>query len=67
MNAMVVRAAERHRQTGQTSGMVREEAFHAENTWAGVAYNAPRAVSASGSNAVQAAASCSTAAPATFS
>src|SRR5438034_5864249 len=45
MNAMVVRAAERHRQTGQTSGMVREEAFHAENTWAGVAYNAPRAVS----------------------
>ena len=45
MNAMVVRAAERHRQTGQTSGMVREEAFHADNTWAGVAYNAPHAVS----------------------
>ena len=45
MNAMVVRAAERHRQTGQTSGMVREEAFHVANTWAGVAYNSPRAVS----------------------
>ena len=45
MNAMVVKAAERHRQTGQTSGMVREEAFHADKTWAGVAYNAPHAVS----------------------
>jgi len=45
MNAKVVRAAERHTQTGQTSGMVREEAFHTDDTWAGVARNVPRAIS----------------------
>jgi uncharacterized RmlC-like cupin family protein len=45
MNAKVVRAAERHTQTGQTSGMVREEAFHTDTTWAGVARNAARAIS----------------------
>jgi uncharacterized RmlC-like cupin family protein len=45
MNPTVVRASERHAQTGQTSGMVREEAFHSDNIWAGVARTAPSAVS----------------------
>jgi uncharacterized RmlC-like cupin family protein len=45
MNAMVVRSPERHQQTSQTSGMVREEAFHTNNTWAGVARNSAHAVS----------------------
>ena len=45
MNAKVVKAAERHRQTGQTSGMIREEALHSDTLWAGVAHNAPRALS----------------------
>jgi len=45
MIAKVVRPAERHTQTGQTSGMVREEAFHSDNTWAGVARTAPKALS----------------------
>jgi len=45
MNAKVVKAADRHVQTSQTSGMVREEAFHSDNTWAGVAHNAPQAFS----------------------
>ena len=46
MKPRVVKAAERSLQTGQTSGMVREEAFHTDNVWAGVAHNAPNAVSA---------------------
>ena len=45
MKAHVVKTAERHVQTGQTSGMVREEAFHSDKTWAGVAHNAPKAFS----------------------
>jgi uncharacterized RmlC-like cupin family protein len=45
MKPRVVRAAERNIQTGQTSGMVREEAFKTENVWAGVAKNAPKAFS----------------------
>ena len=45
MKAKVVKKAERHAQTGQTSGMVREEAFHSDKTWAGVAHNAPKAFS----------------------
>lgn len=45
VNARVVRSAERHTQTGQTSGMVREEAFHSDQAWAGVAHNAPKAFS----------------------
>ncbi|MGH2492396.1 MAG: cupin domain-containing protein [Candidatus Limnocylindria bacterium] len=45
MNAKVVKVNERHAQTGQTSGMVREEAFHTDKTWAGVAHNAPKALS----------------------
>jgi uncharacterized RmlC-like cupin family protein len=36
---------ERRKQTGQTTGMVREEAFQSDNTWAGVARTAARAVS----------------------
>jgi uncharacterized RmlC-like cupin family protein len=46
MRAVVVKASERHTQTGQTTGMIREEAFHTDNVWAGVAHNAPNAVSA---------------------
>ena len=46
MRPTVVKAGQRHTQTGQTSGMVREEAFHSDNVWAGVAHNAPNAVSA---------------------
>ena len=45
MRPTVVKAGQRHTQTGQTSGMVREEAFHSDNVWAGVAHNAPNAVS----------------------
>lgn len=45
MNAKVVKVAERHKQTTQTSGMVREEAFHSDKAWAGVARNAPQAIS----------------------
>ena len=45
MKPKVVKAGERHKQTGQTSGMVREEAFHSDKTWAGVAHNAPKAFS----------------------
>ncbi|MEX2047744.1 MAG: cupin domain-containing protein [Chloroflexota bacterium] len=45
MKPHVVRAAERHVQTGQTSGMVREEAARTEKMWAGVARNAPKAFS----------------------
>lgn len=45
MTAKVVRPAERHTQTGQTSGMVREEAFHSDRTWAGVARTAPKTLS----------------------
>ena len=45
MNAQVVRPAERHTQTNQTSGMVREEAFHSDKSWAGVARTSPRALS----------------------
>jgi len=41
----VVNAAERHVQTGQTSGMVREQALHSDKMWAGVAHNAPKAFS----------------------
>lgn len=45
MNAKVVTIAERRRQTGQTSGMTREEAFQTDTTWAGVAHTAPGALS----------------------
>ncbi|HEV8655163.1 MAG TPA: cupin domain-containing protein [Candidatus Limnocylindria bacterium] len=45
MNAKVVRASERHAQTSQTTGMVREEAFKSDTMWAGVAHNAPKAFS----------------------
>ena len=45
MKAQVVKTAERHVQTGQTSGMVREEALHSARTWAGVAHNTPKAFS----------------------
>ena len=45
MKPHVVKAAERHTQTGQTSGMVREEALHSDRIWAGVAHNAPKAFS----------------------
>jgi uncharacterized RmlC-like cupin family protein len=45
MRPTVVKAAERHAQTGQTIGMVREEAFQSDNTWAGVARTAANAVS----------------------
>ena len=45
MNAKVVKVAERHKQTTQTSGMVREEAVHSEKLWAGVAHNAPKVFS----------------------
>jgi uncharacterized RmlC-like cupin family protein len=43
MNPKVVKVAERHPQTGQTSGMVREEALHSDRMWAGVAHNAANA------------------------
>jgi len=46
MKPTLVKVGERHARTGQTSGMVREEAFHSDNVWAGVAHNAPNAVSA---------------------
>lgn len=42
MKPHVVRVAERHVQTGQTSGMVREEAFNTDKMWAGVARTAPK-------------------------
>ncbi len=45
MKARVVKVAERNVQTGQTSGMVREEAVHSDKMWAGVAHNAPKAFS----------------------
>jgi len=45
MKAAVVTSAQRSRQTGQTSGMVREEALHSDKMWAGVAHNTPRAFS----------------------
>lgn len=45
MNPKVVKVAERHAQTGQTSGMRREEAFQSGRMWAGVAHNAPKAFS----------------------
>ena len=45
MKAKVVKAAERHVQTTQTSGMTREEAVHSAKMWAGVAHNAPKAFS----------------------
>ena len=45
MRPHVVKAADRHVQTGQTSGMVREEALHSDEMWAGVAHNAPKAFS----------------------
>jgi uncharacterized RmlC-like cupin family protein len=45
MRPQVVKAAERHVQTSQTSGMVREEAVHSDKMWAGVAHNAPKAFS----------------------
>jgi uncharacterized RmlC-like cupin family protein len=45
VKAKVVTVAERRRQTGQTSGMVREQAFATDRTWAGVAHTAPRALS----------------------
>jgi uncharacterized RmlC-like cupin family protein len=45
MNAKVVKPDECHTQTGQTSGMVRKEAFHSDKMWAGVAHNAPKAFS----------------------
>jgi len=45
MNPKVVKVAERHAQTGQTSGMVREEAYRSDRLWAGVAHNAPKAFS----------------------
>lgn len=45
MNAKIVKVADLHHETGQTSGMVREEAFHTDKTWAGVAHTAPQAIS----------------------
>ena len=45
MKPQVVKVAERSTQTGQTSGMVREQALHSEKMWAGVARNAPNAFS----------------------
>ena len=45
MKPQVVKVAERHKQTGQTSGMVREEAMHSDKLWAGVAHNAPKVFS----------------------
>jgi uncharacterized RmlC-like cupin family protein len=32
----LIRPSERHQQTGQTAGMIREEAVHTEGLWAGV-------------------------------
>jgi uncharacterized RmlC-like cupin family protein len=40
-----VTAKERHVQTTQTSGMVREEALHSDKMWVGIAHNAPNAFS----------------------
>jgi uncharacterized RmlC-like cupin family protein len=45
MKSNVVRAADRRRQTSQTSGMVREEAIHSDKMWAGIARTAPNALS----------------------
>jgi uncharacterized RmlC-like cupin family protein len=45
MKPQVVKAADRHVQTSQTSGMSREEALHSERVWAGLAHTAPRAFS----------------------
>jgi uncharacterized RmlC-like cupin family protein len=45
MNAKVVKVGERHVQTTQTTGMVREQALHSDKMWAGVAHNAPKVFS----------------------
>ena len=45
MKPQIVKVAERHAQTGQTSGMVREEAFNTDKMWAGIARTAPNALS----------------------
>jgi uncharacterized RmlC-like cupin family protein len=45
MNAKVVKVGERHVQTTQTTGMVREQALHSDKMWAGVAHNAPNVFS----------------------
>jgi uncharacterized RmlC-like cupin family protein len=45
MKPHVVKVAERHKQTTQTSGMVREEALHDDKMWAGIAHNAAKAFS----------------------
>jgi uncharacterized RmlC-like cupin family protein len=37
----MIRPRDRHRQTGQTAGMVREEAIHTGGVWAGVAHTEP--------------------------
>jgi uncharacterized RmlC-like cupin family protein len=37
----LIRRRDRHRQTGQTAGMVREEAIHTPGVWAGVAHTEP--------------------------
>jgi uncharacterized RmlC-like cupin family protein len=36
--ARVIRPSDRHRQTGQTAGMLREEAVHTPGLWAGVVF-----------------------------
>jgi uncharacterized RmlC-like cupin family protein len=38
---LLIRASDRHLQTGQTAGMVREEAFHSSAMWAGVVRTDP--------------------------
>lgn len=45
MKPQVVKAADRHVQTSQTSGMAREEALHSDKMWAGLAHTAPKALS----------------------
>jgi uncharacterized RmlC-like cupin family protein len=45
VNARLVKVGERKTETGQTSGMVRVEAFHTDGIWAGVAHTAPNALS----------------------
>ncbi len=45
MKPHVVKVADRRAQTGQTSGMVREEAVHSDRMWAGVARTAPNLIS----------------------
>jgi len=39
--ARIVRPSNRHRQTGQTPGMLREEALHTPGIWAGVVFTEP--------------------------